>query len=423
MDVPRGWKWTSLSSIARLESGHTPSRKVPEYWGGDVPWIGIRDATENHGRVIYCTAENTNALGIHNSSARILPENTVCLSRTASVGYVIVMGRPMATSQDFVNWVCSEAINPHFLKYILLAERDALLSFAVGSVHATIYFPEVKAFHVCIPPRPEQDAIVDVLLRLDEKIELNRRMNETLEAMAQAIFRDWFVDFGPTRAKMAGVAPYLAPELWDLFPACMGLDAIPEAWRNSPIEQSFDVTMGQSPPGETYNEDGDGLPFFQGRRDFAWRFPKRRVFCRAPTRIAHQDDTLVSVRAPVGDLNMAWESCCIGRGVAAVRHKTGSRGYTYYALQALQPQLAAFEHTGTVFGAINKKQFDNLSFVAPPGHLVEEFEKCVRPMDDRIRSNADEIATLAQIRDLLLPKLISGEIRLRNAECALEDAA
>src|SRR5207247_523993 len=143
-----------------LETGHSPRRKKPEYWVGDIPWIGIKDATENYGRVIMDTYQHTNELGIANSSARVLPENTVCLSRTASVGYVIVTGSPMATSQDFVNWVCSDRLNPHFLKYVLLAEQDALHMFSVGSVHQTIYFTEAKAFHVCMPDRREQDAIV-----------------------------------------------------------------------------------------------------------------------------------------------------------------------------------------------------------------------------------------------------------------------
>ncbi|MGB0143576.1 MAG: restriction endonuclease subunit S [Akkermansiaceae bacterium] len=168
MSTPDGWRWRKLTDIARLESGHTPSRKHPEYWDGDIPWIGIRDATRNHGKRIADTIQHTNELGIANSSARILPENTVCLSRTASVGYVIVMGRPMATSQDFVNWVCSEKLNPEFLRYLLLAERDSFLRFASGATHQTIYFPEVKAFHICYPPLPEQERIVAIL---DEALE------------------------------------------------------------------------------------------------------------------------------------------------------------------------------------------------------------------------------------------------------------
>ena len=138
--APDGWKWSLLTDLTRLESGHTPSRKHPEYWGGTIPWISIGDARAHDGRRIEDTEEKTNGLGIENSSARVLPKNTVCLSRTASVGYVAVMGRPMATSQDFVNWVCSKQLDHNFLKYLLTAEDEDLLRFASGAVHQTIEF-------------------------------------------------------------------------------------------------------------------------------------------------------------------------------------------------------------------------------------------------------------------------------------------
>ncbi|TCZ85028.1 restriction endonuclease subunit S [Lysobacter sp. N42] len=156
-----GWRWVELAQLARLESGHTPSRRHPEYWGGDIPWLSIRDAREHHGGYVADTEEKTNALGIANSSARVLPAGTVCLSRTASIGYVTVTRNAMATSQDFVNWVCSPDLSPEFLKYVFLAEgRDGLLRFASGAVHQTIYFPEAKAFHICCPDRSEQDRVV-----------------------------------------------------------------------------------------------------------------------------------------------------------------------------------------------------------------------------------------------------------------------
>jgi type I restriction enzyme S subunit len=161
--APKGWRWAALSDIARLESGHTPSRRHPEYWSGDVPWISIRDAKANHGSRIDDTEEKISRSGLENSSARLLPENTVCLSRTASVGYVVVMGRSMATSQDFVNWVCSADLEPDFLKYLLISEGDDLLRFASGAVHQTIYFPEAKAFHICLPTRAVQRRVVEIL--------------------------------------------------------------------------------------------------------------------------------------------------------------------------------------------------------------------------------------------------------------------
>ncbi len=157
------WRWSELASIARLESGHTPSKRHPEYWDGGVPWIGIRDARTNHGTLIQETESCTNELGLANSSARLLPAGTVCLSRTASVGYVVVMGREMATSQDFVNWVCSTELEPDFLKYLFIAEGKGLLRYASGSVHQTIYFPEVKSFHVCHPDPNTQRQIIDFL--------------------------------------------------------------------------------------------------------------------------------------------------------------------------------------------------------------------------------------------------------------------
>lgn len=163
LPAPPGWRWFKLTDVARLESGHTPSRKHPEYWGGDIPWITLSDARAHDGGVIFDTIEQTNELGIANSSARMLPAGTVCLSRTASVGYVVVTGKPMATSQDFVNWVCSEKLDPYFLRYLLITERSSLGRFSSGAVHQTIYFPEVKAFHICLPPVHQQKRIVAIL--------------------------------------------------------------------------------------------------------------------------------------------------------------------------------------------------------------------------------------------------------------------
>jgi len=139
MPIPDGWRWLPLLAVARLESGHTPSRNHPEYWDGGIPWIGIRDARRHHGLTITDTEQKVSDLGLANSAARLLPAGTVCLSRTASVGYVTIMGRLMATSQDFVNWVCSEELLPEYLKYLLICEKESLLSFSEGAVHLTIY--------------------------------------------------------------------------------------------------------------------------------------------------------------------------------------------------------------------------------------------------------------------------------------------
>jgi len=180
MKTPGRWVWCDLLDAARLESGHTPSRKHPEYWDGDIPWIGIKDARENHGRIIEATNQTVTQDGLDNSASRLLPARTVCLSRTASVGYATIMGRPMATSQDFVNWLCSEAVIPEFLMHLFIAEKEALLRFSKGTTHRTIYFPEVKALRVCLPPVNEQRRIVSKVESLQTR---GIRARESLEAI------------------------------------------------------------------------------------------------------------------------------------------------------------------------------------------------------------------------------------------------
>lgn len=162
------------------------------------------------------------------------------------------------------------------------------------------------------------------------------------------------------------------------------------------------------------------MPFYQGRKDFGFRYPTQRVYCTAPKRFAGKGDTLVSVRAPVGDINMVKKKCSIGRGVAAIRHKSGSRSYTYYTMQSLQEVFSRYEAEGTVFGAINKTNFQTLSYLRPPDEIVEAFERLVFPLDQTIENNENESRTLAQTRDTLLPKLLSGEIPVDDATEILE---
>ncbi len=191
MPTPDGWKWTKLHDVARLESGHTPSRKHPEYWGGGIPWIGIKDARINHGKVIKETRQTVTEEGLQNSAARLLPARTVCLSRTASVGYSFVLGKEMATSQDFVNWVCSDSIVPKFLMYAFIAEGDQLRSFGQGTTHTTIYYPEVKALHVCLPVLEEQRRIValleELVSRLDAGVAALRHAKAQLQRYRQSV--------------------------------------------------------------------------------------------------------------------------------------------------------------------------------------------------------------------------------------------
>lgn len=169
--LPKNWIWVNLEDVAELATGHTPSRKIPEYWGGEIPWMAVGDARKFHGKKIFITKEYTNDLGIKKSAAVLLPTNTVCLSRTASIGYSIMLGRPMATSQGFVNWICSDLLLPRFLQTIFMTEKRFLHEISEGTAHTTIYFPEVKAFHIAMPPIAEQNRIVAKLDALFAQLE------------------------------------------------------------------------------------------------------------------------------------------------------------------------------------------------------------------------------------------------------------
>ena len=211
----------------------------------------------------------------------------------------------------------------------------------------------------------------------------------------------------------------LPQEIQELFPSRFvfteELGWIPEGWEVSTVGEEFFVTMGQSPPGSSYNEEGIGMPFFQGRADFSFRYPSNRVYCTSPKRLASKDDTLVSVRAPVGEINMAAEDCCIGRGVSATRHKTGSRSFTYYAMLQLKENFKVFEAEGTVFGSINQKDFKAIPHLRVSRGLIQAFEEKAGCLDKKIAVNTRKINTLTNLRDTLLPKLISGQLRLPDS--------
>jgi len=391
---------------------------------GDMPYIGLEHIEEGTLRLVGIG----NAKSVRSTKFRFCRGDILFGKLRPYFRKVIRPDFDGVCSTDI--WVvrAKHGIDQGYL-YYWMASND-FVKFATQGSEGT-KMPRAKWEHVGRFQRQrleecEQRAIAHILGSLDDKIELNRRMNQTLEATARAIFKSWFVDFDPVRAKAEGRPTGLPDDIAALFPDSFEdseLGEIPKGWNPSNIGSEFNLTMGQSPPGKTYNETGNGLPFFQGRRDFGFRYPSNRVYCTAPQRLADHGDTLVSVRAPVGDINMAMERCCVGRGVAAVRHKSGSRSYTYYAMHTLHNRFDRFEAEGTVFGAINKKQFEGLCWLSPDENLVGEFEKIAFALDEQIEKNTNETATLNALRDTLLPKLISGELRVPDAQKLVEETA
>lgn len=387
LPLPNEWAWTPLTSVARLESGHTPSRRSAEYWDGGVPWIGIKDATGNHGRVIADTLQHTSQLGIENSSARMLPTHTVCLSRTASVGYVVVMGQPMATSQDFVNWVCSERLDWRFLRHVLCAETDALRRFAYGTTHQTIYFPDAKAFHIALPPISEQRAIASVLGALDDKIESNRRIiadlrlldREMIEAQLQSV--SWSRVLG----EVAEVVDCLHSK--------------------KPTQQQEGRQLLQL---KNIGDDGlfdPSLSFLVSPEDFA-RWTQR-------IRLREGDCIITNVGRVGAVARIPRIDAGLGRNMTAIR----PRAHPFLlastlASPGMRREIELLTDAGTIMDALNVKNIPRLRFPhlddTTSKALDEECSKRWLLAEGLVR----EALTLGRTRDALLPKLVSGQIRV-----------
>lgn len=280
--------------------------------------------------------------------------------------------------------VDKEKAIPEYLYYYFLQRNLRYLD--SGSAQSQITISDLENVMIPLPSVLMQKKIVKHLALMDEKIKNNEQINNNLEQQAKAIYREMFVD-NPS-----------------------------SEWKQGTLSDIADITMGQSPSGSSYNEESIGAVFFQGRAEFGFRFPTVRLFTTEPKRMACANDILMSVRAPVGDLNVAYADCCIGRGLAAIHSKFKCQSFVLYTMFFLKKQLDVFNGEGTVFGSINRKSLNEMPILIPSDEKVDEFERIVAPMDAAIRNNYDELCRLEQIRDSLLPKLMSGEIDVSNIE-------
>jgi len=358
------WKEVKLSNLLKFGNG----KKRPDS-NGNIPIYG------GNGILGYCGKSNYD-------------DETIIIGRVgAYCGSIYYENKPIWISDNALAAKPKENYDAKFL-YYFLKEID-LNQHAGGSSHPLITQTLLNSleFEVCINPT-EQRAIASVLSSLDDKIDLLHRQNKTLEAMAETLFRQWFVE----EAK--------------------------EDWEVGVIPDEFDFLMGQSPKGSSFNENGIGIPMYQGNADFGFRFPNRRIYTTEAKRLAQKYDTLISVRAPVGEQNMAIEECCIGRGVARFRYKSKPEfyTYTYFKFKYLMNEIKQFNNEGTVFGSISKGDFEKFEISIPPFSLVELFQNDVKPIDDKVITNSIQIRTLEKLRDTLLPKLMSGEVQVKFKE-------
>ena len=288
----------------------------------------------------------------------------------------------MAFNQDIKCLDSYGEVENEFIFYWLLSQKDYLMAkvgvTGIGAGKFDLDF--LQKLMIPIPSERERKSIVGFASSISEKIRCNAKVNDNLQQQAMALYAEMFLNSSNN----------------DVTSGTLSDIAV--------------ITMGQSPSGSSYNEDGVGEVFYQGRAEFGFRFPKRRLFTTEPKRMAVAGDVLLSVRAPVGDLNMAYERCCIGRGLGAIHSKTGHSSFVLYTMFALRSQLNVFNGEGTVFGSINRDALNAIPIDVPLVTKIDQFEAVAHPIDELIRTNYEENCRLEAIRNSLLPKLMSGEI-------------
>ena len=379
------WLKTALIDLVELIGGGTPKTSKEEYWGGNINWLSVKDFN-NENRYVYSTEKTITEEGLNNSSTKLLKKDDIIISARGTVGELAMIPFPMAFNQSCYGIRAKEGIDSIFLYYLIKNSVRKLKAITHGSVFDTITRDTFANIEVAIPDIKTQQRIAKMLADIDDKVENNQRINNNLEQQAQAIYQQMFIDNAHSD------------------------------WTEGTLSDIADITMGQSPSGNSYNEDKNGTIFFQGRAEFGFRFPSVRLYTAEPKRMAQSNDTLMSVRAPVGDINVAHTDCCIGRGLAAIHSKSNHQSFVLYTMFSLKKQLDVFNGEGTVFGSINRNSLNDMPILIPSDDILDEFERIVAPMDLTICNNYDENCRLQNIRDTLLPRLMSGELDVSNID-------
>jgi type I restriction enzyme S subunit len=390
---PKNWKTVKLGELADVKGG----KRLP--LGSDLvsyktehPYIRVTDIQD--GKIKKDQLQFVTDDVFEKISRYIVNTNDLIISIVGSVGFVAYVDQDLHKASLTENCIrlteYKKDIDPKFLFWYLISRmgQHDIASKTVGSTQPKLPIYNIRDLEIPVPSIEDQREIAAILGSLDDKIELLRRENKTLESIAQAMFKEWFVDFR--------------------FPGYEGVklvDGMPEGWKVGKLGELFKITMGQSPSGESYNENKEGMIFYQGRTEFGDRFPSVRLYTTEPKRVAEKFDVLVSVRAPVGDLNQATEQCCLGRGVAGV--SSDLKSFCFYMMKSIQSDIQKFEAGGTVFGSINKDDFGNIQVIVPSREIQEEFDQTIHPTDQKIFNNFSEIQTLSRLRDELLNNIFS----------------
>ena len=395
-----------ISDICIIHLGGTPKTSIPEFWGGNVMWATAKDVSNCQGRFIEKTERNITKKSIIQSNAKIYPKGTIIITARGTVGKIAILGKPMAFNQTCYGL---EVKPPNCHMYIFYTLRNLLSEInahSYGTVFQTITIRTFDELLINIPPVNQEKAIAKILSDLDSKIELNEKMNKTLEAIAQAIFKHWFIDFEFPDEEGK---PYKSSggEMVD-----SELGKVPEGWKVKYFKDIVHLNMGVSPKGTSYNTDGIGVPLLNGAADFSSGIIEPKKFTTNPVRMCKKGDLLFCIRATIGNLTYSDKAYCIGRGVAALDPVSEVyKEYSYFTLEYGLNNLI-LKASGSVIKGLSKDDLLLFKIVPPTDKIISKFHLLVATIFSRIQYLTVENHSLSNIRDSLLPKLMTGKIRV-----------
>lgn len=403
-------KKVKLSSIIEIISGGTPKTSVKEYWeNGTIGWLSVTDFNDDL-RYVYSSEKTITIDGLKNSNTKLLNRGDIIISARGTVGVLAQIGTPMCFNQScFGLRGIKGIVETDFLYYSLKNYVHNIKKRSQGSVFDTININSFDLMEIEIPSELKtQQKIASVLSALDSKIELNNRINAELESMAKTLYDYCFVqfDFLDKNGK-----PYKSSGGKMVWNRAMKRE-IPEGWEVGNLIDIANIKMWQSPPGESYNDIGEGEIFFQGSTDFGTRYPSIRQFTTEPSRFAKKGDILLSVRAPVGTINIALNDCCIGRGLAALNSKDNCTPFLFEVLRNYKQVFDRRNTDGTTFGAITKDDLFSLKVVKPKDDILKSFVAILNPVFEKQNVIAIENQQLTSLRDWLLPMLMNGQVKV-----------
>ena len=408
------WKKYKLSQIMEIIGGGTPKTTVAKYWDGDIPWLSVVDFGGGN-RWVHNTEKKITAKGLNESSTKILKQGQVIVSARGTVGEVAQLGRDMAFNQSCYGLDGNPAlIINDFLYYLIKFHVSALKQNTHGAVFDTITRQTFDCIDVELPPLAEQDRIAKTLGNLDAKIELNHRMNKTLEAMAQALFKQWFVDFEFSDAKERTYKSSGGK----MDSSELGL--VPAGWKVVPLTELVDVLGGGTPSTGISSYWDGGIPFFTPKDASEACYVTKTEKNMTQEGLKHcnsalfpQGTVFITARGTVGKVCMAGAPMAMNQSCYALKGKELRQLYVFFLIKDIAQKLIQQSH-GTVFETITTQTFQRTMAIRPGADVVNLFCAKVECLYAQILNNINESAFLGIVRDSLLPKLLSGQISVQG---------